>query len=468
MIRNAHHFTVEELANAGFKETILTLAASNGRVMLLRSTNAHQYVVRIVSSTAAGFDFVRAAKLLEADIDASTIAVFGKTMEGATRLAERYVPVGVGVLRFIYDEMDPQYKVIHARHAKETGDDVREQIGFKIPRPLSAPKHRILDRLGPTGYDLLTAQSVLSGSRSAVRVAAQTLLAFRAAKAKKKGRDGLVALQLGWNLVTQAYVALENLAALYESVRATNDGDYSAFASTFLRFGRTDKLAQHTVQNTFQRLGGADGEKDLRRTFGVPYNRGHLKDVGLDGCAVDPDSLVAIGRGTIAMLGERFRRLGELVVFDASPSDTLSYDPRKAMAKRAYDALHHGFALVLPVLAPYPQVVAVHGGFVDEDDFAQGVRDRDFGGLMLDLDPATGTTSRIIAPATVDQLKPFANAVALATTMHYELTKYAQDKFSSVNGRMPYLINASLHLTQDEYRQLHGCLDHLLGKEIPA
>lgn len=83
---------------------------------------------------------------------------------------------------------------------------------------------------------------------------------------------------------------------------------------------------------------------------------------------------------------------------------------------------------------------------------------------MLDLDANTGSVSRIIAPATVAQLKPFAHAVILGTTMLHELTKYAQDKFGSVDGRMPYLINSSLALTADEYQELHRCLDVLRGK----
>lgn len=456
-------FTRQELAAFGFKKTILTLIVSGPRAVLIRTTHQHQYVMRVVSASTGAFNLARAAALLEADLAASTIVVVGHTRANAVAVAERYVPAGTQVMPLLLTETDPQYLAVVAKHVDETDEFVLEQVGFKVPPSLPPMQQRVWERLGNDGYELLAAQSVFASARSAPHIAAQTLLAFRKALASKKGRDGLVALQLGWNVVVQAYVALENLAAFYESLRATVDGDYAAFAPTYLRFGRTDDLAQHTVQNTFQRFGAPGAEKDVARTFSIPLHRGHLKEYGLATCNVDPDKLVALGRVTVEALVERFRRLSALVVVNAAPAGQLSYNPRKSLAKRAYDALHHGFSLVLPVLAPYPQVLSVYGGFLNEDDFAAEVRARDFGGIMLDLDPATGTTSRIIAPSTVDQLKPMANAVALATTLLHELTKYAQDKFGSADGRMPYFINASVHLTPEEYREVHRVLDELRG-----
>lgn len=455
----------DELAALGFEETVLTLLAIGHRVMLMRSTMRHQYVLRVVSCSQTAFNFARAVTLLEADPAQSTIVVFGCARDEAEALAERFLPVGTVFEPLLLANVDPKYQLVAMRHAHETGEYVKEQIGFKIPKPLPPSIQRTWDRLGNDGYELLAAQSVFAASRAAPRVAAQAMLAFRQANASKKRRDGLVALQLGWNVVMQAYIALENLAAFYESLRATVGGEFSTFATTYLRFGRTDALAQHTVQNTFQRLGSTGGEKDLARTFSVPLHRGHLEEYGLNPCAVDPDKLVAIGKTTATVLAERFRRLGALVVFNASPTGQFPYDPRKTLAKRAYDALHHGFSLVLPLFAPYPQAVTVYGGFLDEDEFAADVRARDFGGLMLDLDVASGTTSRIVAPSTLAQLKPFANAVTLGTTMLHELTKYALDKFGSVDGRMPYLINSSLQLTPEEYRELRRCLNVLCGKK---
>ncbi len=457
------NFTREELAAIGFKETILTLIVSGRRVVLFRSTHKYQYVLRVVSASTHAFDLVRAAALLEADLEACTIVVVGHTFPIAEAIAERYVPAGTVVMPLLVAETDPQYLTVVAKHVQETDEFVLEQVGFKIPRPLPVMQQRIWDRLGNVGYDLLAAQSVFASARSAPHIAAQTLLAFRKALSSKKGRDGLVALQLGWNVVVQAYVALENLAALYESLRATADGDYNAFAQTYLRFGRTDGLAQHTVHNSFQSLRAPGSEKEVARTFSIPLHRGHIKEYGLATCRVDPDKLVALGKATVNALMERFHRLAALVIFNAAPAGQLSYDPRKSLAKRAYDALHHGFSIVLPVLAPYPQVVSVYGGFMDEDAFAADVRARDFGGIMLDLDSVTSATSRIIAPSTPDQVKPFANAVALATILLHELTKYAQDKLGSVDGRMPYFMNASVHLTPEEYRELHRVLDELRG-----
>jgi hypothetical protein len=464
----AHALPIDEstLAALGLQETVLTLCATRERVVFMRSTFANQDVLRVVSCSRSAFDLEYCAEILEADPVRSTFAVIDRTSEAAQRVADSLLN-GITVRIVALSEARPEYQHVIREHLAEHGEFVQEQFGFRMAPALPPRLRRMWERLGDHGFELVAGQSVLASSRAASRVVAHTMLTYRRADPTHP-RDSIAQLHLAWNVVAQAFVALENIAAFYESLRATKHGDFKRFAPTFLRFGQTSKAHRRdTIHNTFTRLGGPNGEKDLAETFCVPLHRGHLKEYGLEQCAVDPDKLVAIGKQTATILAERFRRLADWVVFGTAPPPGVSYNPKKSSAKRAYDALHHGFSLALPVLAPYPQSVSLVGGYLDDGDFAEQRRARDFAGDMLVLDESTGSVRRIRGPATVAELKPFAHAVLLATTWLHELTKYTEDKFCSLDGKMPYLINSSLQLLPGEYAELQRCLDQLRdgGKE---
>lgn len=119
----------EALTALGLKETILTLVARNGRVILMRSTAAHQYVLRVVSCAQPVFDFARAAQILDADPSQSTIVVFGDSTADAEALAESFLPAGTIAMTSPLATLDPKYGHVVDKHAHETGEYVREQIG---------------------------------------------------------------------------------------------------------------------------------------------------------------------------------------------------------------------------------------------------------------------------------------------------------------------------------------------------
>jgi hypothetical protein len=448
------------IAMLGLKSTILTVCAGAGRVVLMRSTLEHQFVIRAVSTSPDTFDFLVCCATVGAQPDDAS--VFVCDFEGdSDALADAVLPHGMDHFTMDLTQLRPQLRMVAEDQFMETASPAIAQYGFKNP-PLLSPGQTIMyERLGDNGYEILSAQSMFARTRAACRAVSQTVMEFRRKPHRGGAREKLAKLHLAWNIVMQAYVAIENVAAMYEALGATVNGDYKAFATTYLRFGHVGPAAQHTAHNTFQKLGSASAAKELARVLSIPIHRGHIKEYGLEGCGVDPNRLVAVGVNTLDILLHRIRRLGSLVVFSETEGTMLPYNPRKSAPKKAYDAVHHGFSHIFPVLAPYPQMISLHGGFIDEDAFAAEIHRRDLDGAMLTLDGATNRIERLVAPGRMEDVKPFVQAVFLATTMLTELTNYATDKFQSPRGIMPYFITRTGDGPQFDDAELTGLRERL-------
>jgi hypothetical protein len=270
---------------------------------------------------------------------------------------------------------------------------------------------------------------------------------------------------MGWNLVSQTYVALENFCALFSALRASKK-DAGIFAHEYLRFGRNETdLQGASVFQVLDNLLGRNGARTVSETLSIPLSLSDVEAYGLANCGVSPESLIAAGKFSRDVTLRNLQLLALAFIDERDPSSGRAI---KSVPAKAYGAFRHGFAAGFPLHSPSSILICdAHDTFASEEAFVEYYHRAHFMAQIMYLDErqpdGTRPIQSVIPPVYTKQLKPFVRIIYLASKLSYEVAKYARSFFGSVDLRFPYLVNSVYVLGKDRRAILQRRLDELEG-----
>ncbi len=333
----------------------------------------------------------------------------------------------------------------------------------KEARSLSPILQRALERLGYEGFEILQGQNILAQSKSTCDVANASLLAYKHWTAPP--RRAYSKLLIAWNVVIQAYLALEMLAALLAAMETAGKVGEVTFGCAFLQFGRREPgIVAKSVSETFERYLGKNGGNHLAVALSIPIQESDVERCGLAGCGVPDFELVRAGRHTMRIVLTQLRRLARLVVLHDPLESGRGTITRKSSNKRAYDALHHGFPIVFPSLAP---MKSIHGvevrTFYNDADFEELIRKASGVAEIIDLDDE-GDVVYHTPPLDVSSVKAFVKVVRYCNHVVGDFTQFELYRAGSKTGMFPYLVDYSRILSPEYSALVTKRLDELIGR----
>lgn len=427
-----------------------TLIGFDGhRIVFIRPSQIHREILRIYSTALTSLDLETAKNKI--GYQPSDVVIVKAENTEHTNIVSALFPSAV-LRRYLPDAME----LIISAHQKRTGTHFHFST-VSNPPPQSENQRRIFDRLGDTGYALLSGASTFAGGKAAYRLIVKSYQEHKRLEGSVNRRDSLVQEMIGWNIVSQAYMSLENLAALYAAMRAACDGDYKDFAETYLHFGKSEG-----VSHAMGSLLGKRGPEIVARILNIPVDNETIESSGLAGCGIDADDIITLGKETQAEVLKQLRGLAN----DLIEIDPISGNQIKTVPVQAYAAFRHGFKVAFPLHEPRLFINSSDAEqFETEEQFLEHRRKMHTVGELLYLGErlldGKREVVRISGPTFTSNLKQFVQLTWRTGIWLTELTQYAASLYGSVDGRFPYLINATDALGPERASLLRKRLDAL-------
>jgi len=442
----------------------LFLICGSGRTLAIVPSSERVEVMRVFSAPSELFNFGEA--VIRLGVDPSLGVILLPENQEALDHLKAIVPPDARLT--VSTKTPDSIGAIITNHLRMEGV-VHHLCLARRPAELPPNIQRLFDRLGEDGNAIIGGQSVFATSRANYRVAVGTYVKYRQLESSKSDKDATARELLAWNLVSQTYVAIENFAAMFAALKATQQtGDYASFALTYLGFGRGEGDVQGaSVKQMMDSILGKRFERTtLIETLMIPVNPEMIRKSGLADCGVDPALLVLAGRRTYRTLLSEFRIIASALIAGRNEVDGA---PIVTPGLRAYGAFRHGSALGIPGHSPVPTVLGVAPGrFKSELEFLEYYGKQQSMGEILYLGDKRGADGRRIVervspPVDSRDVKPFVRMLYRANKWTRELANYGVSLYGSRNGQYPYLLNSIEVLGPDGRTRLQARLEDMLA-----